>query len=314
MAPALFLLFAIAVILPSMALLPITQTANIRHSHNRLYGVVRKGPSIFDEEEHGDNDFDDEDDFKKYYPNEPTWSLMFPADKSKAEILREAPDFENLKPDDPLFLDMSWPDEKGPEASAFARHMQWKRGLSDSERLKWQKWAVYQRITVKDKFDYAIEDYIYQNFLKDCSKRALAAEKVRNTAQQALWSAIPKGYALEEEVEVRAVIGALYSAFNRKNFEELKTLWLPDESAELTLPGYETVRGHYAVDKLYRRVTTESKPFGAVNHRVLSVDVVGYIGVATIVETVGPGFALRSVKGKPRGSASIQQKGPEPKV
>ena len=44
------------------------------------------------------------------------------------------PDYENLAPDDPLFLDMSWPVERNAESAAFARHIQWKRRLSDGER------------------------------------------------------------------------------------------------------------------------------------------------------------------------------------
>jgi hypothetical protein len=43
-------------------------------------------------------------------------------------------DYTILSPDDPKFLDMPWPTESGPESAAFARHMQWKRGLSDGER------------------------------------------------------------------------------------------------------------------------------------------------------------------------------------
>lgn len=35
------------------------------------------------------------------------------------------------------------------------------------------------------------------------------------------------------------MVRSLYSAFNRKNFDELRALWLPDESVEMTLPGYE---------------------------------------------------------------------------
>jgi hypothetical protein len=41
--------------------------------------------------------------------------------------------FSKLKVDDPIFVDMPWPTEMGPEASAFARHMTWRRSLSDAE-------------------------------------------------------------------------------------------------------------------------------------------------------------------------------------
>jgi hypothetical protein len=52
-----------------------------------------------------------------------------PASASNHDI-----DYTALSSDDPLFLDMPWPTESGPESAAFARHMQWKRGLSDGER------------------------------------------------------------------------------------------------------------------------------------------------------------------------------------
>lgn len=52
----------------------------------------------------------------------------------RAATDREAIDYSKLKEDDPLFLDMPWPVERGPETAAFARHFQWKRSLSDAER------------------------------------------------------------------------------------------------------------------------------------------------------------------------------------
>lgn len=42
-------------------------------------------------------------------------------------------ELENLKVDDPIFLDMDWPNEAGPRAKAFARHMTWRRQLADVE-------------------------------------------------------------------------------------------------------------------------------------------------------------------------------------
>jgi hypothetical protein len=70
------------------------------------------------------------------FENKPEWLELFPPRKpgSKPEIERDYPDFANMAPDDPLFLDMPWPKEAGPEASAFGRHMQWRRSLTDGER------------------------------------------------------------------------------------------------------------------------------------------------------------------------------------
>ena len=42
-------------------------------------------------------------------------------------------DYSALEPNDPAFLDMPWPTESGPEATAFAKHMLWRRSLSSGE-------------------------------------------------------------------------------------------------------------------------------------------------------------------------------------
>lgn len=61
---------------------------------------------------------------------------MYPTRVSKQNMEKDSrgyPNYAELPPDDPLFLDMPWPEETGPESSAFARHFQWKRKLSDGE-------------------------------------------------------------------------------------------------------------------------------------------------------------------------------------
>ena len=53
---------------------------------------------------------DDEEDYEKYYPNEPTWSSMFPkitAENHQPEMLREAPDWESLEVCSLIFLKLS---------------------------------------------------------------------------------------------------------------------------------------------------------------------------------------------------------------
>lgn len=57
----------------------------------------------------------------------------FPSRHYPLTIDRDYPDFEKLQHDDPLFLDMPWPTERGPESAAFARHIQWKRRLNDGD-------------------------------------------------------------------------------------------------------------------------------------------------------------------------------------
>jgi len=77
-------------------------------------------------------DGEDDKDFIQNAEDEPSWNEMFPRRDGKEfkplpRFDRDYPDFSKLEPDDPLFLDMPWPREVGPESSAFAKHMQWKR-------------------------------------------------------------------------------------------------------------------------------------------------------------------------------------------
>ena len=159
--------------------------------------------------------------------------------KQISPLDRDYPDFANLKPDDPLFLDMPWPEKGGPEATAYGKHILWKRRLTDGERMRWQKWAVYKRSMIKDKFDYSLDDYIVQNMIRDI--RANALKKGVKEWEGRTWEAIADGMVTQEEDAVRGAILAFYSAFNRRNYDDMRVLWLPDESVELLLPGYEKV-------------------------------------------------------------------------
>lgn len=162
-----------------------------------------------------------------------------PSDDNEYYSYRTSVDITELEPSDPRFLDFPWPDKAGPESSAFAKHLQWKRSLSDGERMRWQKWAVYQRLGKKDKFDYSLEDYVYQTMLRDITKKCNDALKQDNIAEAKLWEAVATGYKKDEEGQVRATIKSFYSALNRQNFDDMRSLWLPDENAELVVPGYE---------------------------------------------------------------------------
>ena len=99
-----------------------------------LNGVVSKKWGKVSENDRNRNENNEND--SEGFENEPDWLDLFPPRQlQKAEILREYPDYATLEVDDPLFLDMPWPEEAGPEASAFGRHMQWRRALSDGESM-----------------------------------------------------------------------------------------------------------------------------------------------------------------------------------
>ena len=99
--------------------------------------------------------------------------------------------------------------------------------------IRWQKWAIYQRLLSKDMFQYTLEDYIFQNFLRDLDKKSLHSEN------GAVWKVISDEYRSEQALEVRSVMKAYYSAFNRQHYDDLGSLWLPDDNnIELLIPGY----------------------------------------------------------------------------
>jgi hypothetical protein len=49
---------------------------------------------------------------------------------------------------------------------------------------------------------------------------------------------------------------------------------------------------------MYKQIIKDSRPFGSVEARVVSVDCYGYVAVVQSVETVGPGTELKFVKKK----------------
>jgi hypothetical protein len=116
--------------------------SNQQTSRTSLYGIVSQKWANDEGDRRKslarvDNNTDSEEpESSDGFENQPEWLELFPPRKpgSKPEVEREYPDFANLPPDDPLFLDMPWPTEAGPEASAFGRHMQWRRSLTDGER------------------------------------------------------------------------------------------------------------------------------------------------------------------------------------
>jgi hypothetical protein len=93
----------------------------------------------------------------------------------------------------------------------------------------------------KNTFQYSLEDYIFQNMLRDIKIKADTAKEKGDKVDEVLWTAIAQGFKDDLQMEVTAVMKALYSAFNRKNYDELRTLWLPDENVEMTVPGFDKV-------------------------------------------------------------------------
>ena len=289
----------------------------ISPSRTALSGVVSKKWRGDDQSTIGDERVGEfADTQSEGFETEPEWLDLFPprGRDTKPEIVRDYPDFASLAPDDPLFIDMPWPSEAGPEASAFGRHMQWRRGLTDGERRRWQQYAIYQRLMKKHHFGYALEDFVFQNMIRDIYQRADKAKAKSQLIEESMWRALALKHKDEQETEVKAVMKSLYSAFNRKNYDELRTLWLPDESVEMVLPGHEKARGSNEVQKLYRQIIKNSRPFGSVDAKVVSVNSNGFVAVVQTVEIVGPGTELKVLKKKTAGPAPVTKPSPPKRV
>ena len=78
-----------------------------------------------------------------------------------------------------------------------------------------------------------------QNMLRDIKNKADKAGRLGFKIEESMWQATARTYSDQQSSEVSAVMKSLYSAFNRKNYDELRALWLPDENVEMTFPGFE---------------------------------------------------------------------------
>ena len=284
----------------------------------RPSGTYREKPKPEPEAAAFEQDAEEED--VNPNPKEPTWLEMFPPMRpdsmSEPEIERDVPDWASLKPEDPLFLDMPWPTEAGPDATAFARHMQWRRRLTDGERARWQKWAVYSRLLSTTQryshhFQYSASDYVLQNMQRELQQKALANAAKGYLLEASAWETIAYGFAEKEMEEVGAVIKGYYSAINRRNFDEVKALLLPDEETSCVLPGYEQATGYSQVESLLKQVIKEAKPFGSIAVSPIAIYAVGYTAIAQVFETIEPGTALKTVK---RNAKSKPTKAPVKRV
>lgn len=94
---------------------------------------------------------------------------------------------------------------------------------------------------VDNRFQYSLEDYITQNMQQELGSQAVKHLCNNDTTSSSMFSAMGVGLKNTEAQEVRAVMTAYYSAFNRRNFDEIRALWLPDENSELVFPGYVKV-------------------------------------------------------------------------
>lgn len=52
------------------------------------------------------------------------------------------------------------------------------------------------------------------------------------------------------------------------------------------------------MQKMYKQIIKDSRPFGSVDARVVSVDCHGYVAIVQSVEIIGPGTELKFVKKK----------------
>eukprot|EP01038_Epipyxis_sp_PR26KG_P006418 gene6418-8835_t len=226
-------------------------------------------------------------------------------------------DYTTLAPNDPLFLGMPWPTESGPESSAIAKHLLWKRTLSDGERLRWQKWAVYDRYVNMNSAEFIVDDYISQNLLKAINQKASDSSNLLGLADNSeniLWKSIAAAYNNDASSEIQSVMKSFYTAINRKNTDELRVLWLPCSKSEITLPGYLTARSHGEVDGLYRKAL--KRVIGSIQPQFISIQIFGNIAKVISIETVMPPINSKIVnkRNMPTSATTNEQISPKSSV
>lgn len=277
----------------------------VRHSRNliKVHGVVRGRYG----DRHGDKDgqenyklvpyAESDEDSDQIDAIEPGLRELFPLPGTVAHAVageapvydREEPNWLELEVDDPLWLDKAWPTESGPESTAYAKHLQWKRSLPDGERVRWQKWAIYDRMLKKDQFEYGVEDFVRQSMVTDIAAKASKYEKDDMMLEANLWKTVIVGFQEEDKSEVEAAVKSFYSAFNRKNYDEMRVLLLPCETTSCNLPGHDRTVGVGRVHKTYKRILTTTKPMATVRPEVVSVTTSGFVAVVQVVEHVEAG-------------------------
>ena len=214
-------------------------------------------------------------------------------------------DYSLLNPSDPLFLDLDWSTirKSTPESKAYADHLAWKRSLTDVERLRWQKWAIYQRVTKGSRFEYCLEDYIMQAMLSKIRQKA-NSKHIKNKNNEALiWKAIADSFQADEIEEVQAVIKSFYSAINRQNYDDILTLWQPQTTSHLILPGNVMSRGFWDIDRSFKRMMKSNKPLGKIAYQIISCQVQGFYATVNIIESIHNNPTTVINKKKPNSNA-----------
>lgn len=107
---------------------------------------------------------------------------------------------------------------------------------------------MYKRSGDSGRFDYSLQDYVAQDMLAELERNAAKTKASGDLLNATIFSSVVAGMNAADETEIRAVMLAYYAAFNRKNLDEIRALWLPDDQCELVMPGYEkAVRSHSSV-------------------------------------------------------------------
>eukprot|EP01033_Poteriospumella_lacustris_P014630 gene14630-10461_t len=217
-------------------------------------------------------------------------------------------DFSKLKPDDPRFMLMPWPKIHGPAAQAYGRHFAWKRRLSDTERLRWEQWAIYQLSNEDhDPFQFQLEDYAKQHHWKALEENtARLISKGEKSAGEQVAKRLEELRRQETEDVLRAM-KAYYEAFNKKNMEHLLSFWLPNDQSELTLPGVPKMKGLRGVEEAYRQIFHGVFPMCTIEPHILGVQTFGNVAVVFTLEVPRKGADQRDTKKATPASANAHQ-------
>lgn len=74
--------------------------------------------------------------------------------------------------------------------------------------------------------------------MKDADARARKLFARNQTVEATLWSSFERGMRADQAEQVQGFMMGFYKAFNCKNPNLMRPLWLPNRDCELVIPGW----------------------------------------------------------------------------
>jgi hypothetical protein len=129
----------------------------------------------------------------------------------------------------------------------------------------------------------------------DANTDFLVNNSLAETPTQGLWEAVGDHMVQQDVFDVRSVILAFYSALEFKNAIDIRTLWLPSDTSEITLPGFDREHGSFDLERLISFMHGSCSKFGKITADIKSISIYGYVAYVHTLEIIGTESVLERV-------------------